>query len=78
MCMPSSDSPIRSKSGVSWAPLIRHRPRGNQDLLRIIELYEDDEVCDSPILVIESGFNRTEVDDVLKYLWLVDRIRVGP
>jgi len=43
-------------------------------ILTIIRLYEDDEVCDSPILVAESGFNRAEVDEVLEYLWLEDRI----
>ena len=43
-------------------------------VLTIIELYEDDEVCDSPILVVETGFDRTEVDEILDYLWRADRI----
>lgn len=39
-----------------------------------IELYEDEEICDSPILVVETGFDRAEVDVVLQYLWRDDRI----
>jgi hypothetical protein len=43
-------------------------------ILRKIHLSEDDEVCNSPILVVETGFDRTEVDVVLEYLWQADRI----
>jgi hypothetical protein len=45
------------------------------DILTIIQVYEDDdEVCDSPLLVAESGLDREEVDAVLEYLWREDRI----
>ena len=43
-------------------------------VLTVIEMYEDDEVCDSPILVVETGFDRAEVDEILDYLWRADRI----
>ena len=43
-------------------------------ILTIIALYEDDEVGDSPILVVESGFDRAEVGEVLDYIWRADRI----
>ena len=49
-------------------------PEAIKTILAIISLYEDDEVCDSPILVVESGFDRAEVDEVLDYLWQEDRI----
>lgn len=49
-------------------------PEGVMTILTIISPYEDDEVCDSPILVVESGFDRTEVDEVLDYRWREDRI----
>ena len=47
-------------------------PEDIKTILRIIEWYEDDEVCDSPILVVESGFDQTEVNEVLEYLWRED------
>ena len=49
-------------------------PEDIMTILTINSLYEDDEVCDSPILVVESGFDRAEVDAVLEYLWREDRI----
>jgi hypothetical protein len=49
-------------------------PEDIKDVLRTIELYEDDMVCDSAIIVVETGFDRATVDEVLDYLWRVDRI----
>ena len=49
-------------------------PEDVTDVLRVIELYEDDEVCDSPIIVVEIGLDRATVDEVLDYLWRADRI----
>lgn len=43
-------------------------------ILRVIELYEDDQICDAPILVVESGFDRWEVDEILDQLWREDQI----
>lgn len=45
-----------------------------EHILRTIELYEDDEVCDSPIIGLETGLDRAEVDEVLQYLRRADRI----
>ena len=47
------------------------------DILRTIELYEDDEDCedcDGPIIVVETGLDRAEVDEILQYLWRADRM----
>jgi hypothetical protein len=49
-------------------------PEDIMTVFTIIGLYEDDEVCDSAILVVETGFDRTEVGVVLDYLWREDRI----
>lgn len=43
-------------------------------VLRVIELYEDGEVCDSPIIVVETGFDRATVDEVLDCPRREDRI----
>ncbi len=45
-----------------------------RDILRTIELYEDDEVCDSATIVVETGLDRATVDYVLEYLWREDQI----
>ncbi len=49
-------------------------PEDVSDVLHVIESYEDDEVCDSPIIVVEIGLDRATVDRVLDYLWRADRI----
>lgn len=49
-------------------------PEDISDILTVIELYEDDEVCDSPIIVVETGLDQATVDEVLDYLWRAARI----
>ena len=49
-------------------------PQDIQDVLRTIELYEDDAVCDSEVIVVETGLERSTVDTVLDQLWREDRI----
>ncbi len=49
-------------------------PEDIKTILRIIELYEDDEVCDSPIIVVESGSMGPKWIRTLEYLWREDLI----
>ena len=48
-------------------------PEDVTDVLRVIELYEDDEVCDSPIIVVEIGLDRATVDRS----WNISGGRIG-
>ena len=49
-------------------------PQDTQDVLRTIELYEDDAVCDNDIIVVETGLDRSTVDTALGHLRREDRI----
>ena len=58
-----------------WMTITCLDPEDIKTILTVTSLYEDhDEVCDSPILEVESGFDRAEVDAVF---WSTSRATTG-
>lgn len=52
-------------------------PQVIQDVVRAIELHENDDACGSEVIVAETGLDHSVVVTVLSHLWQEDRIEVS-